>query len=641
MQTNPHLFMGGPFSPPIGSDPAELHPMLADNNKKKPYRYLKPHEDSIRYNTLFWALSQIAVMLGLACLVFSIVTTSIVLFWDDYVRSGYETTTFLTTTDKYSSDSWQITTQSWGDLSKPNPTVDTQFNHYFECWWNAQVGWSYCNNASVNDYKTCIQTKFGTQLATCANTSDPNFVSPSLNAYVRCVDNILLPDQQSLNGLKICLRTNPWPLYETPQPVYSWYFLGSYNWATFLILGFGMFSCFVFYASGLITTDEQRDEEEYKEHGWMARITTFICALLATLFLIYFLINAFRMQSSSAMGVNYPYPNSLATNTIMFPTALIVFAYFIIEALDMFYPGDDKAKIGNRLRDFGKYAYSKVYAPQSRAEASATIAYVNAQGQQMMPPELAAHYRPPHMTPPANIRPGGMNMKPEAWIPVTYYPVLTLVWADAYMLDVVMVMGIIGATQQVSTAIAYQLFITVFAYRFINTALARFMYEGYIYNPDEGMHKLNYNNNIPHVPGFSGTANDKDRIHDSVYSVRMQALFLQIASLICVIFVWVTLSNTNIMLSEYSLVMVMLYTWFVVPEFIRIIAHFVVAFDSVSATFKSVLINTNYVVWIWDVILRIIFVCLALWGSHTFTGTEYFLTDRLRNMTDTISYMSM
>lgn len=150
-------------------------------------------------------------------------------------------------------------TQSVNDLSKLNPAVDTQFSHYFECWWRSGLLAEQCGNTTVQDYKTCVQSKYATELATCVNSSDPNYLAPTLNYYSQCINNVFLPNRQVSNALKICLRTNLWPLYESPESVDSWYFLGSYNWMVLLTIGFAMYSCFALYTGGFVMNEEAMD----------------------------------------------------------------------------------------------------------------------------------------------------------------------------------------------------------------------------------------------------------------------------------------------------------------------------------------------------------------------------------------------
>jgi hypothetical protein len=397
-----------------------------------------------------------------------------------------------------------------------------------------------------------------------------------------------------------------WPLYESPENVDSWYFLGSFNWMTLLSIGFALFSCFVLYTGGFVMYAEDVDIDPAdvtpKGNSPLSYGITGICAVFSLIFFIYFLINAYRLSDSNALGSTYPYPNSVATNNVMIPATLLVFVYFVLEFLESWNPYEETSKKSLKAE------------AQFPAEAAQLVMAANGQIlQKHMPRE---YYNPGK---------DGRTQIQQQWYGVMtmYYPALTLAWADAYMLDPIIALGVIGATHQISTAVVYQIFLAILTYRLAHSSVARLLYAGYIVNPDEDPSKFN-----------------GDKKANIIYSIRMQAMFMHLAAAVSLFMLWYILTNTNSMLSEYNLIYAMLFLWYLIPELIKLVAHITVASKGLTVSDRYVLITCNYITWIWDVIIRLIFVMIIIWGATTIYATQGFVTERLQNITETIAFMN-
>lgn len=561
----------------------ERQPMLQANPKDF-------HNSTGKSSSYFFLLaSRVSSILGLLAVIMSVVWVSLILFDDKPIRQIYQTTSFFTSIDKGNKDSWQILSQTWSDLSKPNPKVDVQFNHYFECWYAAGIKTDVCGNNTEADYKSCIQGAFSTQLSTCASANDPNALAPSFNEYTNCINTAFQPTTQSLHALKICLRTNMWPLYESPENIDSWNFLGSFNWAILLTLGFGLFSCFALYTGGFVFNAESMDvKSDTRKNGPLSYTVTALCAVFALVFFLYFLVIAYRLPNNSLTGSNYLFPNSIPTNMVMIPATLIVFVYFAMELWDM-------TKEPKFLKELN------------------------------MGQILQAHNMP-HM--PGYFRqPGEAGGYDKTWAETAthYFPALTLAWADGYMLDPIMAVGIVGASHQCSTSLLYQIFLAVFTYRFAHTAVARFMYEGYIYNPDEKEGKFDKTNG---------------KISPELYAIRMQAMFMHLSAISALYMLWYIFGNDNFMLSENMFIYGMLYLWYIIPEVIRLAAHLIVAFRAVGIPDKNVLLSSNYFIWMWDIIIRFVFISIIIWGANNINGTQNNLLARHDSIYTMIAFMS-
>lgn len=595
MLTSPTVnYIGVPYNLIVnGKKLEEQQPMLQTNGHPRGFK------NSTKISDMFYNLStRLASFLGVVCIAIAITLTALVLFTETIDRLGYQTTTFITTIDKTNNDSWQVLTSSWSELVKVNPSVDVYFEHYYECLWKSGAVSSMCRNDTVSEYTKCIKGYYQTQLTACDNVNDENYVAPSLNYYVQCLNGFMYFSRPTTNALKICLRTNPWPLYESPENIDSWYFMGSFNWMLFLTIGFALFACFALYTGGFVYYAEDikfiHGSVSRDSDGPLSRAITMGCCVFSVLFLVFVTINGYRQAGLAIPGATYPLSNSVATNSVLMTVAVIVATYFIMEWMEFF----EAARYKRHLRNNPQQEYNS-FLP----------VFANAATQ--------LQRNIPHKEFDERDHNSGNWGKVMEY----YYPALTIAWADAYMLDPVIAAGVIGATHQISTADIYQFFVAILASRMAFTTVARLLYEGYIQNPDEKTNKTEYSK--------------------SLYNIRVQAVFMHISSIIGIYMAYNVLTNDHKMISEYSLVSLMLYTWWVVPEAIRFLAHLRIA----MAPFEDVVQNSytlymvGYLTWIWDIIVRLLIVVLVYWGPDSMGGTRAFVTTRMQNITNTAIWM--
>jgi hypothetical protein len=578
----------------------EQQPMLQSNGHPRGYK------NSHKFTDMFYYIStRLASFFGIASVAIAVTLICLVLFTETVDRLGYQTTTFLTTTDKTNVDSWQVLTSSWSELTKTTPSVDVYFEHYYECLWKSGAVNTLCNNNTVNDYTKCIKGYYQTQLTNCDNVNDENYMAPSLNYYVQCLDGFMKFSRQTTNALTICLRTNQWPLYESPENIDSWYFLGSYNWMLFLTMGFALFACFALYTGGFVYYAEDikfihgsvgRDSD-----GPLSRAITMGCCVFSVLFLVFATINGYRQAGLAIPGTTYPLSNSVATNSVLMTVAVMVATYFIMEWMEFI----ESARYKRHLRNTNDQRHT-LY-PQFNAQMVNVVAGGMPQLDRNIPHRTFDEKDHDH----------------NNWGKVMeyYYPALTIAWADAYMLDPVIAAGVIGATHQITTSDIYQFFVAILAARMAFTSVARLLYEGYIENPDE--------------------ETNKDEYSRSLYNIRMQAVFMHISVIVAIYMAYTVLTNPNKMISEYALVSLMLYTWWIVPEAIRFLAHLRIAMAPFSDVVQNsyTLYMVGYLTWIWDIVVRLLVVILVYWGPDTMGGTRSFVSNRLQNITNTVIWM--
>lgn len=545
-------------------------------------------------NSFFLFMNMALTGVGISCFVIAIVAASWTMFRDVHQRQIYQTTTFLTTTDKNYPDSWQILTQTHNKIPSFTTTTDIVFDHYFDCWFAAGVANKVCTNTSVSDYKNCISANYATLLATCATTNQSSYISPSLNQYVQCVNTGLSLTRQSQNGFEICLRTHPWPLYETPQDVDSEYWLGSFNWMQFLTVGLLLFSCFALYTGDFVFFYENTPATEKVRtayNGVLALVLSSLGFLVSCIPLIYALISAFRYSDQSTLGNSYPYPSSVATNNVILPAAIFGFVFFGAEII--------------------AYAYQWFMTKNAKIhpETQGLIGHTDAMYTNNQKQALKEN-----------------TMK--------YFPSITTTWADAYLLDIVMFTGIIGSTMQLSTVIAYQVFIALCMYRFCQTSLVRLLYEGYIYKSSD-------------IRSSVGPKEESQSQTKSHYCVRQQAVFMHLATFMSLLTLIILLMNSNLMFYEFGMLQLSLWAWFLIPETLRFMLHLIIATSGVKyynedkgGLTETQMILCYYAIWIWDVVIRLITVAVIVWGTSATYGTAAFWDERLINITETIAYMT-
>jgi len=129
--------------------------------------------------------------------------------------------------------------------------------------------------------------------------------------------------------------------------------------------------------------------------------------------------------------------------------------------------------------------------------------------------------------------------------------------------------------------------------------MARFMVECFSNNIRED-EKLN---NAKHskmemviVPKYDDPAND----------IKVMALGTQIAAWYIFIGLCIMVFDSNTLLSEFSLFKTFFVLGIIVPEIIRSIVHLICQFFYTSS-FKGTILISHEIVWIWDLVIRIIF----------------------------------
>jgi hypothetical protein len=576
---------------------------------------------------LYFILKVLASVTTVFLFIVLLMVTTTTVTGDNSDSAVYLTNTFYTSNDNEQNISWQILTgSSWNGLPRPNNGLSygngLQFEHFYECMWVAQEGYGLCNGSAstVATYTTCLQSNYASQLATCAPQGGASNW-PTSNQYSNCINNGLGNSVLwNLNAFRTCIKEDLWPLYDIPQDVTSAFFLGAYSWPLMVMTALFLFFVFALYTIWPVDWEDSTLIEQGKPKSSFTRlgmVWSGLAVLVALLWLIIVLLISFRTSSSWPNNNVNLYPSTQQTNVVMVVTTLIVVFYFLFDASEFQYQygaagyqryTDEAEEKGRRgpQRDYEDYqegdnpwAYSekkaKIPTPFSMAQAQPAPGKPNAMG----------YYFPmdPQSFEVGSIQSAGRN----------FAPVLLKTWSDAYLLDSLFVVGVIGGTLQVFTADVFNIFWCILFYRAAHLGVARAGYFAYIY-------VFLLGESAPKAEAISAT--------------KVLALALHLAGL-CALFVplYIVFDNTR-MINDYAIVVNTFIVCFIIPEIIRIIGHLalsVMSHESVKARGMYILIVVQFL-WAWDLLVRCVLLWVLLWGNAGTRGTKPYLTGSLSTL---------
>jgi hypothetical protein len=126
--------------------------------------------------------------------------------------------------------------------------------------------------------------------------------------------------------------------------------------------------------------------------------------------------------------------------------------------------------------------------------------------------------------------------------------------------------------------------------------------------------------------------------------MRVLALSFQFAAVYALYIICSIVFNSNRMLSEYPNLIALYSLALIVPEAIRVFGNLFLVFfvKEYDRYVKSVyILIAAHFLWMWDIIIRAIFILIFFWGDSGIKGTKPFLVLRLQNVTDTLSYLAL
>ena len=494
------------------------------------------------------------------------------------LNKAFITNTFFSTRNYDFSNGWPVATDRY--LSSELVTLPSKSNnwpwaHYFECMSTAKLAAPTCGSfSSISEYSSCLQTNNMTKLALdqCnAYTASYFYNFPTMDQYIRCISSypVMQVNRNNQHLFKTCLHNTLWPFYEVPQGIDSPILMSSYNWVIFMCVGLWVMTSFAVYTVSPFDYTEvvYGQPTSWKRLGSLWVAASFIWNLVLFIVVLVLVVRNNTIWNDPAN----PYPITISTSIVVLTGIMACLLYFGAELTE--------TEIGHMLGASGKnVVYHAVHhAKKGYHSMFSNKANVNALNTPF--PEKGGPY--------SNLT------------PFFYTAPLVTAWADGYILDAFIVSGLAGATGQLTTDQSWNLFSMIMIYRVINMVMARFMVECFSNNMRED-EKLN---NAKHskmemviVPKYDDPAND----------IKVMALGTQIAAWYIFIGLCIMVFDSNTLLSEFSLFKTFFVLGIIVPEIIRSIVHLICQFFYTSS-FKGTILISHEIVWIWDLVIRIIF----------------------------------
>ena len=543
----------------------------------------------------------------------------------------YITSTFLSSRRIEGNTGWAVATTRTPLNSNDNvqyPAKDLAvpksngyaFTHFYECMHSARVADQTCNFPdSYDDYYKCVtnNTAVNTAITSCnilmtgVGGSVRHFLT--VDDYVACISsasvlkNSVSP-RASRNVFRACISRNQWPFFEVQQDIDSPVLLGSFNWALFLTAGLAIMTSFsVYSASWLEDGPVRHGQPEYFMR--LGLFWTFLSWAWNLAFFIVFILVAFR--DSNNFEANGGLPTTVTTTLATLGLFAVAIVYF---GNELFVPGQ-WTFMAHPLRGAGRsteilHKIVKHYNHhKEKMEGQADPAYKSLLGADLGLP----------MPNPAK----GEYMVEDHLVARYYTPPLLATWSDGYIADVLIFLGMAGATQQLTNDQAWNLAVLIGGYRLLNMMISRFMYECFMNNLS-----LTDKVNAAKFKIKSVLLGRKDAGEEDPHlSTRVMALSTQIAALYLFIGVLFMVFNGNVVLSDVKIFRDFVICCFLVPEIIRIALHLYCQFWNMNGKTSSWLIlNVSMFVWTWDVICRVIFISIVmLQADKSYQGTREYL----------------
>lgn len=594
--------------------------------------------------TMHQVLSFLNVVAVLTGLVMSIVISSQVLGSGcdekDCLSMIYVTTTFLDTRRIETNIGWPVATErsvSTGvqyPLNPNSPSSDRsyRFGHYLECMHTARMADRVCSpDLTFDQYSSCISNSSSlvAVLDQCASfpSTGVYYHWPTSEEYVGCLHNNALmrnseSQRASTNVFRSCVSRSLWPFFEVPQNLDSTVLLGSFNWALLLVVGLVVMTSFGVYQ----VSYKEMGHVEHGEPAYFMRLGmfwAFIALVWNIVFLVIFLTVGFRGNGELQNRNWLP-----TTTTTTFVTVLALawaVAYFLSVALEPFrrryyWFVDDCKIIPAAVPD--EKAASDPERDQKMHLTGTLYTMVNGKTKEFYElggDDVAQYYTPP----------------------------LLATWADSYLLDFCIVLGVAGATGQLKTHEAWYLFTFTLIYRILNMIISRCLSDAFTNNVQFDDETNEAKNNIVTRPRMfyhrrMQTAGKKTS-HDVHLNTSVIGLSTQLAAFYLYFGILYLVFNPESVWGDYPVFNLFIWFCFLIPEALRLVIHLcyqilVVSSDGVP----WVLYNLCFAVWLWDYICRIIFVSVVLIQNTNNPGTLDFLkTETMALMQDTVVSMSI
>jgi hypothetical protein len=578
-------------------------------------------------------LSLVGFLTAVTAVIMSIVVASRVL--GEGCKEGecqsmlYVTTTFLSSRRIETDMGFPVATERdianaiatpFNDPASASKDRVYRFGHFIDCMYTARMADKLCLPNTLNDYTACVSNaSVIAGLDACASFPSVGgyYHWPTPEEYLGCVwNNPALQNSESRrasqNVFRACMDRTLWPFFEIPQGIDSQIVFGSFNWALLLLVGLVIMSSFAVYTGSMKEDGAIRHGES---GAWMrlGMFSSLVALVWNLIFLVIFLVIAFRNSGEFQKGGGLPttFSTSFVTVTLMATASLYFLCAFlqsgtrkfivsmyhgtgsnvgVLEAVPMDTDTSDQENHGLLLRG----TFPEVAPDKSRSERF-----------EIDGDDVAKYYTPP----------------------------LLAVWSDSYLADFCIVLGIAGATGQLSTDTAWNIVTLTLSYRVLNMIISRCISDAFTNNIRLDGQVNEAKIKIVTRPGefYRNRTNYMDREgknKDVHINTKVIGLSTQLACVILYIALITLVYNAQSPLQDFPIFQIFFAFCFVVPEAIRLVIHLyyqlIYTLDHMNDV-PWLLYNSFYFVWLWDVVLRIIFISIVVVETQNRPGTFDFL----------------
>lgn len=537
------------------------------------------------------------------------------------------TSTFFSTARVSSAGAgWAVATERSqigdGIVQYPSDKETYSFSHFYECMDSAQMADKTCPpGKSVPDYMFCLKNNSATNAALTACNAIPNTYParwPTPEEYVRCLFSYpVMQNSQSLrtsqNVFQTCVQKSMWPFFEMQQGVDSPLFLGSFNWLIMVAVGMIIMTSFAVYTVSFY----EQGKVKYGSPQYCMRLGSFwsgLAALWILVFLIICLVVAFNDKTT--FENNGGVPTTISTSMVSVAFLSVVLFYFGGEVSDTGYWDFFWVMVDPAHAHHDHESQAPEQHSTSRRRGSRIVRVPVADPDDSpgtasrlgvpMPQAGKNHY---HIASPEDVS-------------KYYTPPLIASWADGYLADACIFIGLAGATGQLTTTLSWQIFTLVFFYRLLNMMIARFMYECFMNNTSESEDVNKYK-----VMAWKGWKPPMTPF-DVKLSLKAMALSTQIAALYLIIALGYLIFNTAGGLMDFPPFFYFFIFGFIVPEFLRISLHVYCQITEPSGEQATwMILNPSMAIWSMDLVVRIIVITVVVFDVKDTPGTRQFLLE--------------
>ncbi len=587
----------------------------------------------------------------------------------------FVTSTFFSSRQLESNYGWPVATErsQLGEVVQYPTDKDTYaFSHYFECMFTSQMADTTCGLANtVPSYKSCLYNNTATAaaLTACNALSSTNYVThwPTSEEYTRCLftheamrNSVSL--RASQNVFRSCISKSLWPFFENQQTVDTPLPLASFNWAILISAGLIVMTSFAVYTVSWFEDGHVKKGEPqlFMRFGIFWSTISFVWCLI---FFIIFATVAFN--HTTAFEHNQGVPTTASTMFLTLGLLGFCILYYGGEVFESQYwvfrqhtfkdtaPSHAK-RLVDKWKDHynsGHEHFSKIFKHRVNPE--------KADDQQPLLPSADGPASRLQMPLQPASKEYGEILTPEE-VAMFYTPPLLSTWADGYIADGCLFLGLAGATGQLTTDQSWNLFILMTLYRLLNMMISRFMYESFMnnlcYDARYNQAKFNIKNyplrgklatgalgmfgkhdfGNPEDPnGATTDPEEETKSHatkeipttDIHLDIKVLGLSTQFAALYIYAALCYIVFNGNVALSDFNLFTGFFCVGFVIPELIRFVTHvFCQVRQPAPNQIPWVLLNTHFFVWIWDLAVRIIVCSIVVLGTDPeMSGSRQYL----------------